>query len=67
MINDKTLADQQAVAWQRRICTETGRWLAWEYFAGAVDYDNDPSKFPTQIERWAAEYRPLYTCPCHCS
>lgn len=53
----------EAVAWHRRVKPDSGKWLAWEYFAGAVDYDNDPAKFPHRVGRWECEYRPLYTTP----
>lgn len=60
-----SLADVRArfevAAWQRRIKPDSGKWLAWEYFAGAVDYDNDRARFPDRVGRWECEYRPLYT------
>ena len=49
----------EMAAWQRRIKHESGKWLSWEYFNGAVDYAS-PQDFPKRVGRWECEYRPLY-------
>lgn len=46
--------------WQRRIKPDNGEWMRWEYYSGAVEYDNDRSKFPDRVGRWECEYRTLY-------
>ena len=41
----------EAVAWQRRIRTDAGKWLRWEYY-------HDEER-PETIGRWKCEYRAL--------
>lgn len=59
-----SLADARArfevAAWQRRIKHDSGKWLAWSFFDGSVDYGNDRARFPDRVGRWECEYRPLY-------
>ena len=41
----------EVIAWQRRICTEAGKWLHWEYY-------HDEER-PETVGRWKCEYRAL--------
>lgn len=51
------MTNDAAVAWQRRIRGDSGRWLSWcEY-----DLPDKDEKFPPKIGRWEAQYRPLYS------
>jgi hypothetical protein len=48
-----------AVVWQRRISSDGIKWGKWYQYC---DNEHDQTR-PPRVDRWFAEYRPLYTHP----